>query len=114
MKIDREKVWLKYDKHCAYCGKKIPFKEMQTDHIIPRAFSDWMDTNVDDFINLNPSCKRCNHYKRALKLEDFRTIYLGKLHERLQKQYTIKVAIDYGIITIKPFDGKFYFEKESK
>jgi len=32
------------------------------------------------------------------------------LHERLQSQYTIKVAINYGIIEIKPFDGIFYFE----
>jgi hypothetical protein len=25
--------------------------------------------------------------------------------------YILKVAVDYGIAVIKPFDGKFYFER---
>lgn len=27
------------------------------------------------------------------------------------KIYIVKVAVDYGIIELKPFDGVFYFEK---
>ncbi len=33
------------------------------------------------------------------------------LHERLESIYILKVAVGFGMATIKPFDGKFYFEK---
>ncbi|MDB5207367.1 MAG: endonuclease, partial [Flavisolibacter sp.] len=36
---------------------------------------------------------------------------MTSLHERLETIYILKVAVDFGIATIKPFDGKFYFEK---
>ena len=106
----RIRVHDKYDGHCAYCGKSIEYIDMQVDHIDPHH----LNPKRNDFNNLNPSCRRCNHYKRALSLEDFRKIWLGKLHERLAKQYKVKVALDYGIITLKPFDGKFYFEKQEQ
>jgi hypothetical protein len=105
-KAGRKKIHEKYNKHCAYCGKTIKYEEMQVDHIIPKKLG-----GNDNFENLNPSCRRCNHYKRALSIEKFRTVWLGKLHERLENIYIVKVALDYGIIPeIKPFDGRFYFE----
>jgi 5-methylcytosine-specific restriction endonuclease McrA len=105
MKIDRNEVWLKYDKHCAYCGKEIEFKNMQVDHIVPKR-----NGGTDEISNLNPSCRICNHYKRALTLSQYRFLWLGGLYERLLKQYTIKVALQYDMIILKPFCGKFYFE----
>ena len=62
--------------------------------------------------NLMPSCRRCNHYKREQDLEGFR-ILMKTLHKRIENQYIMKVAIDYKILKIKPFGGKFYFEKVS-
>ena len=118
-KKKRERVWLKYDKHCAYCGKELEYKEMQVDHIRPKKIFKWTkgtkpDYDVDDEINLNPSCRRCNHYKRTRTLEGFRKLMIT-LHERINEHYINKVAIDYGVITeVKPFDGLFYFEKVKK
>ena len=121
-KEQREKVWLKYDYRCAYCGKTIEYKNMQVDHIFPKTLKHYLNSprmkelfgvvcvNIDDFDNLNPACRRCNHYKRSETLEGFRTL-LSTLHRRIEKQYINKVGIDYGIIKIAPFDGKFYFEK---
>ena len=118
----RELVYKKYNGKCAYCGKEIEYKEMQVDHIFPQKRKHWLKSdgmkkmenlnfnNINDFENLNPACRRCNHYKRALTLNDFRKLLLS-LHERIEKQYIDKVAIDYGVIILKPFDGKFYFEK---
>lgn len=60
--------------------------------------------------NLNPSCARCNHYKRSMLLESFRNL-LKSIHKRIQKQYINKVAEDYGVIKYEPWDGVFYFEK---
>lgn len=105
MKIDRQAVHAKYNGHCAYCGKGISLKEMQVDHIHPKCGG-----GTNDRHNLNPSCRRCNHYKRDYPLNQFRDLMLT-LYERIQNQYIDKVAIDYGIITLKPWDGKFYFEK---
>ncbi len=110
----RQKVHSKYYGKCAYCGKDIEYEEMQVDHIIPKErfgnYQDKLDYKVDDFKNLNPSCRSCNHYKRSYLLEEFRQI-MGTLHERLSAKYINKVAIDYGVIELKPFNGVFYFER---
>ena len=31
----RERVWNKYGKKCAYCGKELDYSKMQVDHIKP-------------------------------------------------------------------------------
>ena len=109
----RQKVWLRYNKCCAYCGRLLEYKDMQIDHLRPLAYAPFpydKNSKVNSFENLMPSCRRCNHYKRANNLEQFRRL-IKTLHKRIKSQYITKVAIDYGIIEIKPFDGKFYFEK---
>ena len=106
MRVDRQKVYEKYDGHCAYCGKAISIKEMQVDHIIPKR-----NGGTNDIANLNPSCRLCNHYKRAADIETFRNDLLGGLIKRLMKIYIFRVALDYGMITINGWDKKFYFEK---
>lgn len=115
-KQTREEVYKKYDGRCAYCGKEILYKDMQVDHIRSKRnfyFGDVKeipDYDVDDIQNLNPACRRCNGYKNTYSLEEFRTQLLT-IHERICKNGADKVAIDYGIIEVIPFDGKFYFEK---
>jgi len=93
-------IYNKYGGRCAYCGKPIQYKDMQADHIEPQRL--YVDKKVADRIeNLNPSCRRCNHYKRAEPLEIFRKM-LKTLHQRTQKIYINKVAEDYGIIKVEP------------
>ncbi len=107
----RQKVHFKYCGKCAYCGKDVAYKDFQVDHIISQnRFHGRSRSKANDFENLNPSCRRCNHYKRSYTLEDFRHL-MKTIHERIAKQYINKVAIDYDIITLNPFDGKFYFER---
>lgn len=36
---------------------------------------------------------------------------MSTLHERIIKPFIVRLGLDYGIIEIKPFDGKFYFEE---
>ena len=87
---------------------------MQVDHVLPLAFAPFPEDKsslVHSFGNLMPSCRRCNHYKRAETLEGFRRLMMT-LHERIEEKYISKVAIDYGIVEIIPFDGRFYFERE--
>ena len=72
----RERVWKKYDCHCAYCGKMIQYKDMQVDHIKPLYRNDSVDDLIvwgvergkDEESNYNPSCARCNRWKSTFSL----------------------------------------------
>ena len=120
-KSDRIKVWAKYNRRCAYCGKNIEYKDMQVDHLLPlmrtevgtSIFGEKIEKELNNFSNLMPSCRRCNHYKRANSLETFREL-LKTIHQRLKDIYIFKVAVDYGVVKIQPFDGEFYYEKYEK
>lgn len=113
-KAVRERVYQKYGGHCAYCGSSILYQNMQVDHYLPQCKEKFYlkrcKKDVHGEENLMPACRRCNHYKRARTVKQFREL-LKTLHERVAAIYILKVAIDYGIAEIKPFDGKFYFEK---
>lgn len=110
----REKVFAKYNEHCAYCGKVISYKEMQVDHLIPqRLLAVEYDFNeIECFENYMPSCRRCNHYKRGNSLETFRTM-ISEIPNKLHRDnYIYKVGEDFGIVNAQ-YNSKieFYFEK---
>lgn len=129
-KYDRQKIYDKYGGHCAYCGCEIEFKAMQVDHVISQLnrestmknrhfLEDWIPgflrhLTYDDLHhidNLMPSCRSCNLYKSAMRLEVFRR-ELWLLVERLNKRVVIyKISKRYGTIqeTNKPI--QFYFEQ---
>ena len=110
----RERVHQKFGGHCAYCGLAIEYKQMQVDHYYPQCKAKFyarhskIDVHAEE--NLMPTCRRCNHYKRARTPKQFKEL-MQTLHERIESIYIMKVAVDFGIATIKPFDGLFYFEK---
>ena len=105
-KIDRKKVFDKYNGHCAYCGCELTLKSMQVDHITSKR-----NGGTDDISNLNPSCRLCNHYKSAEGLIAWRDWLLAGVIERLMKVYIFRVALAFGMIEIKGWDKRFYFEK---
>lgn len=110
----RERVHQKFGGRCAYCGSAIEYKAMQVDHYLPKCRERFYlrrckkDVHAEE--NLMPACRRCNHYKRARTPKQFREL-MASLHERLESIYILKVAVGFGMASIKPFDGKFYFEK---
>lgn len=104
--MDREAVYNKYHGRCAYCGREIAYKDMQVDHFIPQR-----NGGTDDIENLMPSCRTCNHYKRAESLESFRNMIStipAKLGER---EYIYKVGMAYGFWDAEPKEIKFFFER---
>lgn len=115
-KSERKKVYDKYGGRCSYCGNEIKsISDMQVDHIVPKRgwYTGMTDNQINHVDNYNPSCRRCNHYKRANSLELFRE-YLVTIQNRLRNDYLFKVAEDYGVVKVEPFDGVFYFEKVNK
>lgn len=110
----RLQVYDKYNGHCAYCGKKITYKEMQLDHLIPRQrerFGKYSEEEIENFDNYMPACRRCNHYKRAHSLETFRTMIEEIPKKLFRDNYIYKVGLDYGLVTANEHKVIFYFEE---
>ena len=110
----REAVYFKYDGHCAYCGKKLTAKEFQVDHLIPvqrERFGKYSDDQIERFENYIPSCRVCNHYKRAHSLETFRR-YIEEIPKKLDRDsYIYRIGKKYNLIEEHPQKITFYFEE---
>lgn len=113
----REAIYQKYNGHCAYCGKKIEYKEMQVDHLIPvqrERFKKYSEDEIECFENYAPACRRCNHYKRAHSLDVFRKMIEEIPAKLYRDNYIYKVGLDYGMVEAYEHKVKFYFEQVSE
>lgn len=90
---------MKYDGHCAYCGRPLKMKNMTVDHLIPKSKG-----GSNSIENLMPSCQDCNFTKADDNLEMLRiSLAWQRLTPAdLQNFARVrKVASDY----------RFYFER---
>ena len=102
----RIKVWLKYNKHCAYCGKELVYEGMQIDHVEPQRTG-----GTDDFENLNPSCPRCNNWKHCYNVEGLRYMIENLVFGLRRDRSQFRMAEDFGLIQETNKKVIFYFEK---
>ena len=108
----RQKVYDKYNGHCAYCGCELDYKDMQVDHINSVYVSMIVSGGVDECLeNYMPSCRQCNFYKSTFTLEAFRERLTTVLMKNLQKNFGYRLALKYGLIEEKVQPIEFYFEK---
>lgn len=105
----REKVYKKYNGHCAYCGCEIEYKELQVDHVVS-VYWHGGDSEIENYM---PSCRACNFYKSTMPLEKFRE-HLLTLPHRLESEFIYRIAKKYGIVVEEDKPIKFYFEKVSE
>ena len=110
-KAIRQLVYEKYNGRCAYCGRKIDYKDMQVDPFVAKR--GWSEEGTDDISNLMPSCRMCNHYKRANPLELFRK-YIQEIPRKLRSNYIYKVGVAYGNVIENEKPINFYFETKDK
>lgn len=104
--MDRKAVYNKYGGRCAYCGREIEYKDMQVDHLIPQR-----NGGTDAIDNLMPSCRTCNHYKRAESLESFRKM-VSTIPQKLgEREYIFKVGMAYGFWDAESKEVVFFFER---
>lgn len=111
----RHQVYEKYDGHCAYCGCKLEYKDMQIDHIESVYLAGCLNKEVNDSIeNYMPTCRMCNYYKGTATIEQFRNRLSDMLMRNVRLPFDYRLALKYGLIkeNIKPI--KFYFEKEEE
>ena len=83
----RAQVYAKYDGCCAYCGRRITFRELDIDHFVPKSKG-----GGNELQNLFPSCQRCNRMKADLTIEEFRKEIASRAN-LLQDH----VAVAYGL-----------------
>ena len=110
-KQTREAIYKKYNGRCAYCGREIAIKDMQIDHLVPqRTYREGhINGDMNQEENLMPACRLCNHYKRANRLETFRS-YIADIPRKLRQNYIYKVGIAYGNVVENEKPIRFYFE----
>ena len=104
-KETRERVHAKYGGYCAYCGCLLEYKDMQVDHLHPVHKG-----GSNDFDNLMPACRSCNHYKETFTLKQFRD-RLSATFDNLKESPTFRLALRYGLASMPgTWNRKFYFE----
>lgn len=106
----REQVYKMFDGHCAYCGCKIEYKDMQVDHIK----SHMINKGIDDISNYYPSCKDCNHFKMCFPIERFRNNIKDTIKtcsKRNQNYLWDRIYRKYGLNENPNKQIVFYFEK---
>ena len=119
----RHLVYMKYNGHCAYCGKAIFKDDMQVDHAIPLAgvwygkdrkkVADMIeDDSINAIENLMPACRSCNYYKGVGDIEQFRYRIMNELDHTCRGTFQTRLAMQFGMIEYHKWDGKFYFEKQ--
>ena len=114
----REDVYCKYNKHCAYCGCEIAFNKMEIDHLTPvyhfEIKSELQDKSPDDFDNLMPACRSCNRYKDTYNIETFREV-ISKIPFKLRRDHkTFSIGERFELIQVNEHPVEFYFEKCEK
>lgn len=122
----RQKVYDKYDGHCAYCGRKIEMRDMQVDHLVPVAYGRqpprdkaesirkmFEDGSINRIDNLMPACRACNFYKDTYSVEGFRDRIKTELDHTCRQTFQTRLAMQYGIIKYEPWDGTFYYERNN-
>ena len=121
MKVNRKEIYDLFGGHCAYCGielKNESGKYMHIDHVDPLR-RNWFDKvnkgsclNPENDVkeNLFPSCPKCNNYKGSLDIESFRS-WVANTPKVLGKLTAYNNALRFGMIEVKEWDKKFFFER---
>lgn len=110
-KMIRQQVYEKYNGHCAYCGCELDIKDMQVDHLDSVYRAEYEGREVNNHIdNFMPACRQCNYYKGTSTIDEFRRKILH-LERTALISFPVRLAQKYGIVQVKEWDMKFYFEK---
>lgn len=106
---ERRTVYGRMGGHCAYCGRELPYKEMQVDHVVPlrKGGSDALD-------NMLPACRSCNHYKHSMDLEGFRRLVEMTPYTLSRDSVTYRNAVRFGLVEPRPHTVTFYFEESEE
>jgi len=113
-KQQRSELKMKFGGNCAYCGCELSDK-WHADHLIAiRRNGDGTSINpeMDNIDNLMPSCTHCNHNKRSMSLENWRSLLAHYRDVQVIRDCSqVRHLIRFGLIEFKKEPIIFYFEK---
>lgn len=137
MKIDREKLRMKFGGKCAYCGVDLPEKGWHGDHVKPVIRNaKWVQASYgpegyvrggytptgevdhpdnDTLDNIFPACAPCNIDKGASSLEEWRHWLQDRMIESMRENWpNFRHALRFGRIAVINEPLIFWFEKYEK
>lgn len=101
----RKLVFDKYGGKCAYCGTNLVLTKFDIDHINPKSLG-----GTNELKNLNPSCQRCNSWKKTFSIEEFREVIKSQVKKLRKDIAAFKLVEDYFMVKDCENEVKFYFE----
>lgn len=102
----RQLVYNKCNRHCAYCGCELEYKDMQVDHVLAVGRG-----GSSDIHNLLTACRQCNYDKHEMTIERFRKRISSELYKSLERVFVYRLAKKYNLVKGEPRVVKFYFEQ---
>lgn len=78
----RKLIYNKADGKCALCGRKISYKDMTLDHVIPLALG-----GADEVENLQSCCAVCNCFKGSVLPDEFMERITDIYMYQMEKKY---------------------------
>ncbi len=106
MKIDRDKIFKKYNGFCSYCGGILIYKSFQIDHLIPKRKG-----GTDEETNLMPACRPCNLAKSTYDIEQFREKLKSDLNRLHKLSSLFRNLIRFRLVEVTNRGIVFYFEE---
>lgn len=114
-KIQREELKQKYGGRCAYCGCVLGDK-WHADHLnaVVRDIETGKAKNPENDVieNLMPACTACNHNKRSMSLESWRSLLNHYRDVQVIRDCPqIRHLLRFGLVEFIKKPVMFYFEK---
>ena len=97
-KITRNKVYNKYNGHCAYCGCEIKENAFEVDHFSPKLRWDEDKGGSDTLENYMPAWRKCNRQKSSMSIEAFRNTLKNKINVLNRDITAYETAKRYGLV----------------
>lgn len=111
----KQAVFAKFNKHCAYCGIEISFSEMQIDHaypLNPQSPAGITDPEkLNHISNLLPACRDCNRFKSNRSVEEFREYVAALQNQLFRNSSQARFLLRMGMLSIQPREIQFAFER---
>ena len=96
----REMIYNNAGGHCELCGRKILYKDMTLDHIMPLAMG-----GEDAESNLQCTCKACNEFKGRILPDDFMERITNIYMYQMEKKYTGRIGWKMAAYILKKYLG---------
>lgn len=113
-KQQRDELKQKFGGHCAYCGELLGDK-WHADHLVAvvRDLTTGKPEKPenDTYENLMPACTACNHNKRSLSLESWRSLLAHYRDIKVPRDCSqIRHLMRFGLVEFIQKPVTFYFE----